>query len=432
MDRRIVPVVLSPSRDITFSRTAFPLNPPRRFALVVLAVLLAATSSAFTESALGQNQASAVEGPNADNPSADGQSGTATESAAGQQDGKSLEYWASQLSNERYLRRKSARQHLTEGGQASVPVLVETLDDAGLETVQSSISVLAAIAAQEPPWQTDGAMAALDRIAAGRFGAKVALARSAIEDLSRLRSADARAELSAAGIFIGTDTVALESRSKSRLIARIDNDWNGETDSLAWFRWLEEVPFVIIEGKAAQLPVFEAVVKMPSLDTIVITDCELPLECLEPLKQLEKMSAIELRYVRLSGDHLRSLAEINLRNALYLMGTGVSDERVEQLRVELPGLEITNRLGGFLGVTCRNTMENYCQVSEVVFGSGAHKAGLRSGDVIIRIDDKKITRFDDLQRQINTHIPGDEIEIRFRRAGEVFETAAVLGKLQTP
>ncbi len=51
-------------------------------------------------------------------------------------------------------------------------------------------------------------------------------------------------------------------------------------------------------------------------------------------------------------------------------------------------------------------------------------------DVVIRIDDAKITRFDDLQQQINTHIPGDEIAIRYRRGNEVFDTVATLKKQQ--
>ena len=65
-------------------------------------------------------------------------------------------------------------------------------------------------------------------------------------------------------------------------------------------------------------------------------------------------------------------------------------------------------------------------------GSGAADAGLQSRDIIIRIDDVKITRFDDLQRQINTHIPGDEIAIRYRRNGQVMDTSATLRKLKNP
>ena len=63
-------------------------------------------------------------------------------------------------------------------------------------------------------------------------------------------------------------------------------------------------------------------------------------------------------------------------------------------------------------------------------GSGAADAGIHSGDIIIRIDDVKITRFDDLQRQINTHIPGDEIAIRYRRNDQVIDTLATLQKLE--
>jgi S1-C subfamily serine protease len=139
---------------------------------------------------------------------------------------------------------------------------------------------------------------------------------------------------------------------------------------------------------------------------------------------------MELRYVRLNEELLQSLAELRMRHSLYLMGTGVSEQRVAQLRMELPGVEITRRRGGFLGVICHSAQEDYCRVSEIIPGSGADDAGLRPRDIIVGIDGAKITRFEDLQRQINTHIPGDEIAIRFRRGGEELETKATLKKLE--
>jgi len=343
---------------------------------------------------------------------------------------RTLEYWADQLSHQRYLRRQSAQRHLAEGGLKSVPVLKAKLDEADLETVQNVISILAKIAVEEEPWQTEGAIAALESIAETSFGTKAALAKSTLDSLVDVRGREARAQLSDAGIFVGVDTVALGSRSSDREILRIGPQWDGDERTLAWFRWLKDVSFVVVEAEAAKPSVFQAVAKMPKLTTVVLVDADLNAETMQILADGPRLDALELRYVRLSEPLLDQITDMRLRSSLYLMGTGVTEDRVEKLRMRMPGIEITLRQGGFLGVICRSAPDDYCVVSEVAPGSGAAEAGLQSRDVIVQIDDAKITRFEDLQRQISTHVPGDKIEIRYLRDGQISETKATLKKLQ--
>ncbi|PAY19241.1 hypothetical protein CKO51_11515 [Rhodopirellula sp. SM50] len=345
-------------------------------------------------------------------------------------DERTLEYWASQLSHERFLRRQSARRHLIDGGLDSVRVLRDMLDGGDLETVENVILILAKVAEDEPPWQTDGALATLESIAATSFGTKATLAKSTLESFAESRGREARVQLSGAGVFIGIDTVALASRSTSHEIVRINRQFNGDIEVLAWLRWIREIDFVVIEDAMATPETLAAVMKMPDLTTLVIVEAELTVPAVQTLQQRSRLDAIELRYVRLNEELLTELTRVRLRDALHLMGTGVSEQRVERLRVEMPGLDITLRRGGFLGVMCRTTLQDTCEVSQVTPGSGAADAGLQAGDVVIRIDDAKITRFDDLQQQINTHIPGDEIAIRYRRGNEVFDTIATLKKQQ--
>ncbi|MCO8124841.1 PDZ domain-containing protein [Stieleria sp. TO1_6] len=355
---------------------------------------------------------------------------TATAPTRTPREERTLDYWAEQLSHERYLRRESAQRHLVAGGQAAVPILRKALQQGDLEITQSAISILAKIAAQEQPWKTDGALAALESIAESSFGSKATLAQSTLTSFAESRGREARVQLAAAGVYLGTEIVAFGSRSRERPIARIDDQWDGNVDSLAWFRWLGDISFVVVDGAAATPDVFQAIVKMPDLTTLVLVDCELTVPMIESLQQRKQINEMELRYVRLNDTLLDALVKVRLRESLYLMGTGVTADRVERLRVQLPGLEITHRLGGFLGVVCTTTLEDYCQVNEVRPDSGAALAGLQSGDVIIQIDDVKIRRFDDLQRQISTHVPGDEIAIRFRRESQVLDTSAKLGKLE--
>ncbi|KAA5545170.1 PDZ domain-containing protein [Roseiconus nitratireducens] len=343
-------------------------------------------------------------------------------------DQRTLADWAEQLSHPRFLRRESAERHLIDGGEKAVPVLIEALGSGDLETTQRVISVLARIAQSEPPLHTEGAFAALSDIARRGVSTKSSVAKSTLQDLILQRQHEARVQLTAAGVFVDIDTVALGARSQDRPIVRIDENWNGDVQTLDWLRWLAEYDFAVLKGKSITPEVFEAIARMPDLETLVVIESELSAASIEALQQRTRLDAIEFRYIRLNEDILTALAEVRLRSAIYLMGTGVSTDRVEQLRAELPGLEITHRQGGFLGVVCRSVFDNVCEVSQILEDSAADKAGLRPGDIVTRIDGKTIARFEDLQNQINTRIPGDEISIQFRRGDEMIDTTATLGK----
>ena len=66
---------------------------------------------------------------------------------------------------------------------------------------------------------------------------------------------------------------------------------------------------------------------------------------------------------------------------------------------------------------------------QVANNSPAARAGLRGveqnyrgtyiGDVIVGIDDKKVTNYDTLYNALDTHQPGDTIQVKIRREGKI-------------
>jgi hypothetical protein len=399
------------------------------FALGVLPLAVFASCLSLGCSACFAQAAEEIEGAE-EHSVAEAEEQTQSVAARTPRNERTLQYWAGQLSNERFLRRQSAQRHLVSGGQASVPVLRKMLDQGDLETIETVIAILAKIADQEELGRDDGAIATLESIAKTNFGTKATLAQSTLRSFADSRGREARIQLTESGVVVGMETVALGARSSLRPVVKINESWNGDLQSLAWLRWLGDVRFAVVEGAAAKPEVFEAINKMPNLSTLVLIDTELTMPALKVLQARDRIDAMELRYIRLNDELLAGLMDVRLRNSLYLMGTGVSEDQVQQMRLQSPGLEISLRQGGFLGVICRNTLLDFCEVSEIIPGSGADDAGLQARDIIIRIDDVKITRFDDLQRQINTHIPGDEIAIRYRRNDQVIDTSATLRKLK--
>lgn len=71
------------------------------------------------------------------------------------------------------------------------------------------------------------------------------------------------------------------------------------------------------------------------------------------------------------------------------------------------------------------------KINEVTEGSAADKAGLKEGDVITNIGDKKITDADDLYETLGKYKPNDKVAITYMRDKKENTTTATLDKNKT-
>ena len=81
----------------------------------------------------------------------------------------------------------------------------------------------------------------------------------------------------------------------------------------------------------------------------------------------------------------------------------------------------------FLGVSPDGS-EDVARIGSIIPGSAAEKAGIRVGDVIVKIDGDEIKRYEDLPALIQQRKPGDEVRIEIRRGDEAVQLKATLGK----
>jgi serine protease Do len=81
----------------------------------------------------------------------------------------------------------------------------------------------------------------------------------------------------------------------------------------------------------------------------------------------------------------------------------------------------------FLGVTTDKD-EKGAKINKVSKGSAAEKAGLKEGDVITKIDSKKIEDPEDLTDAVRSYKPKDEVKVYYERNGQSNDTKAVLGE----
>ena len=80
-----------------------------------------------------------------------------------------------------------------------------------------------------------------------------------------------------------------------------------------------------------------------------------------------------------------------------------------------------------LGISCQDVTETISKMYNLTIGvyvtavsddSAADKAGIREGDIIVAIDDKKVTTAAELTAEKNKHSAGEKVEITFIRDGE--------------
>lgn len=343
-------------------------------------------------------------------------------------DSKPLSYWVEQLSNDQFHRRKLATQKLIDAGPDSVTLLVDAMKFGDLETVDRAVHALSAIALKQAPNEEDGALGELRTLSVHAAGSQASLAKAAVEEIHEVRATQAQEALGRAGVIIGVDQFLVRAISTPQMVVQIDENWSGDIESLKWLRWVRAIEFARVKGPAVRSDVLEQLVTMPDLNTIAVVEGQVDAKTLRPLQKMKHVSSMEFRYVPLTAELGDEIAKIPMRISLNLMGTGISKEKVEEMRQQLPGLTIDHRQGGFLGVSCINGFD-VCRINEVIPGSAAETSGLQRGDEIVQIDKTEIGKFEDLQNAINQKVPGDEVEVKFRRGDALESVKLKLGKL---
>lgn len=120
------------------------------------------------------------------------------------------------------------------------------------------------------------------------------------------------------------------------------------------------------------------------------------------------------------------------------MSSSYSETTIENIGFAIPSNEVSSIVDDImkygyvtgkpqLGISCQDVTETVSKmynipigiyIATVTEGSAADKAGLQSGDVIVKIDDVEVTTSDELNAEKNKHEAGDKISITYIRDGE--------------
>jgi S1-C subfamily serine protease len=116
-------------------------------------------------------------------------------------------------------------------------------------------------------------------------------------------------------------------------------------------------------------------------------------------------------------------------NSGISFGVFVTGTSAETLIAELKdGKRVTTPPRARLGVQAGESAAEGAPVGEVDAGSGADRAGMKRGDLIIEFNGQKIKSFEDLRDAIQKQKPGDEFKATVLRDGKEIELKGKLGR----
>ncbi len=87
------------------------------------------------------------------------------------------------------------------------------------------------------------------------------------------------------------------------------------------------------------------------------------------------------------------------------------------------------RQKGFLGILATQTITSQIVVKTVNPGGAGEKADLKVGDVILKINDKAVTTFDELALSLSPMFAGDTVTLRIKRGNEEKDLKVTLGEV---
>lgn len=136
-----------------------------------------------------------------------------------------------------------------------------------------------------------------------------------------------------------------------------------------------------------------------------------------------KGQVIGITTLKLSGSGIEGVSfAIPINNTIPIYTELIANGKVARAFVGISGLDLDE------ATAIRNGLTKGIYVDSVISGSGAEKAGIKSGDIIVEFDGKRISTMDELNAIKETKKIGDTVELKFYRKNEEKTVKITLGE----
>ncbi len=114
----------------------------------------------------------------------------------------------------------------------------------------------------------------------------------------------------------------------------------------------------------------------------------------------------------------------------YVSGRAYLGVYTQNVAVQSDGMDgrSDNGVGDFFGFGQMQNVETRVQVAQIVVGGAAEKAGIQAGDLILQVDDTKITTGSELAQAIGEYKAGDVATIKLQRDAKELSVTVTFGE----
>ncbi|MFK7769649.1 MAG: PDZ domain-containing protein [Mariniblastus sp.] len=161
-----------------------------------------------------------------------------------------------------------------------------------------------------------------------------------------------------------------------------------------------------------------------SVQSLNLDRCDFESETVLAIKKLGSLRGLNFTRMLVKKEHFESLAKLNRLSFVTMYRCRFSAPHYEALVAQRPTLQVEFSGQALLGVHGRSDVglgsSNFQEttgsiITQVVAGSAADAAGMKPGDIIQKVDDTKISNFDDLRLRIAEHQAGDRLTFQVQR-----------------
>lgn len=286
--------------------------------------------------------------------------------------------WIKSLDSAQYKEREEATQHLLEAGTEALDALLVTANGTRPEPADRAVWIMRRLGRSR---ENEVALAALSRLV--QVKNRPSVVAKAEVDLTEVSLAICEQRLGPLGAEINRVGIQVNALTAvPGLEVRLGEKWHGKPEDLRAITQLEQQQYFRLEG--------------PAID----------------------------------DDVVKMFAEKEKLGCLQLHNTKVTAEAVDLVKSKHPDATIYVRNQALLGVAAENTPSGV-MVIRVEQGTAAANAGIQAGDIISKIDGRKLPDFDRLTARIAQHQVGDKVDVEVIRNEKAIPLKVELGNWAT-